>query len=139
MSEQEQKKKSGRPIGGIKQHNPYATFGRSKQPDSQITSDADALPSTNLDSQISSNSNSQALQYLESQKAELPDSQSTGMQNKQIVSYLKEKKPERKAQIAYLPPALIKRLKRYAVENDREISEVVADAVEQFLDRAEER
>lgn len=93
--------------------------------------------SSEPDSQISSNSDNQVVQYQESQRAELLDSQIIRKQDKQMVSYLREKKPERKAQIAYLPPALIKRLKRYAVDHEREISEVVADAVEQFLDEAE--
>jgi hypothetical protein len=38
-----------------------------------------------------------------------------------------------------LPPVLIDRLKRYAFDHKREISEVVADAVEQLLEREEER
>ncbi len=35
-----------------------------------------------------------------------------------MVSYLREKKPERKAQIVYLPLGLIKKLKRFAVDHD---------------------
>ncbi len=46
---------------------------------------------------------------------------------------LKSVKPERKQQTVYLPPVLIKRLKMYAVEVDQEISDVVAEALEQFL------
>jgi|GEM_PF-6267965 hypothetical protein len=39
----------------------------------------------------------------------------------------------RKQQTVYLPPALIKRLKLYAVETDQEMSDVVAEALERFL------
>lgn len=124
-------KKNTPKIGGINMR----TFGgdrkKSPSPDSQQSEEQNNQLSSNLDNQM--------VKYPEGEKTQLPDSQSTKNQDKQMVSYLREKKPERKAQIAYLPPALIKRLKRYALDHEREISEVVADAVEQFLDSQERR
>lgn len=114
----QEKKPRRQPIGGISQ---YATIGggtkKFEEPDSQITSTEATQQSENLDSQIS--------RYPAIQNAQLPD--------KQMVSYLKNKRPERKAQIIYLPPALIKQLKRCALDQEREISEVAADALEQYL------
>jgi hypothetical protein len=140
MTDEPKKKTKRGEIGGIQEQrwNHFGSEDEDNKPEGQVsTSTPDNQSSDNPDSQISSNLNNQVVQYAESRKSELPDSQITGEQDKQMVSYLREKKPERKAQIAYLPPALIKRLKRYAVDNDREISEVVADAVEQFLDKEE--
>jgi hypothetical protein len=135
MSE-DQKKKPGRPIGGF---DKYKTLGRSKQPEPQITGNVDVSPSASQDSQIASNSDKESVQYPESQTTGYSDMKKAGEQNKQMVSYLREKKPERKAQIAYLPPVLIKRLKLYALQHDLEISEVVAEALEHFLDAQEGR
>lgn len=114
----QEKKPRRQPIGGISQ---YATIGggtkKFEEPDSQKVS--------NSDSQIS--------RYPTIQNAQLPDKQITDSPDKQMVSYLKNKRPERKAQIIYLPPALIKQLKRCALDQEREISEVAADALEQYL------
>ena len=49
-----------------------------------------------------------------------------------MVSYLKKKKPERKAQIVYFPLKLKERVKEYAFRHKQEISEVVALAVERL-------
>lgn len=116
MTDSPQKK----PIGDIQD---FRTVGRrrSSQPDSQISS--------NLDSQV--------VQYQESQQAQLSDTQITERQDMQMVSYLKKKKPERKAQIVYFPLELKERVKEYAFRHKQEISEVVALAVERFLDSQE--
>jgi hypothetical protein len=126
MTDEQKKKKSGRTIGGIQQ---YATFGSEEHEDTQL--------SKKPDSQISRNPESQMVHYSESEPAGLSASQIAESQDKQMVSYLKDKKPERKAQIAYLPPGLIKRLKRFAFDHDLEISQVVQVAVQEFLDRKE--
>lgn len=122
----QEKKPRRQPIGGISQ---YATIGggtkKFEEPDSQITSTEATQQSENLDSQIS--------RYPAIQNAQLPDKQITDSPDKQMVSYLKNKRPERKAQIIYLPPALIKQLKHCALDQEREISEVAADALEQYL------
>ena len=126
MTDEPKKKKTGREIGGIQQ---YASFGsengeseQSEKPDSQIAS--------NVDSKMMHNPDNQLVGLSERQIAE--------SQDKQMVSYLKEKKPERKAQIAYLPPGLIKKLKQFAFNHDLEISMVVQVAVQEFLERKEQ-
>jgi hypothetical protein len=144
----QKKKKSGRKsdIGSIQQ---YATFGSEENEDTQLSQKSDSQisrhpedqedtqSSKELDSQISSNPESQMVHYSESELAGFSASQIAESQDKQMVSYLKDKKPERKAQIAYLPPGLIKRLKRFAFDHDLEISMVVQVAVQEFLDRKE--
>lgn len=87
------------------------------------------------DNQIASNPVSQMVHYSESRIAELSASQLAESQDKQMVSYLREKKPERKAQIAYLPPGLIEKLKRFAFDHHLEISVVVQVAVSEYLER----
>lgn len=136
----EPKRKTKRDFGGIQEQR-WNHFGSEAEenepsgaPESQVSSKPNTQSSHNSDSQISRNVDNQVVHYQESQRAGLPASQITREQDKQMVSYLLTKKPERKAQIAYLPPALIKRLKQYAFDHEREISEVVADAVEQFVD-----
>ncbi len=145
----EQKKKPGRDIGGIRQ---FATFGgddeetddlesqqsttpaikQSGKPQSQRTKKPNIPITRNSDSQISSNLDSQMVQYPESQVSGSPESQITGKQDMKMVSYQRKKRPERKAQIAYLPPDLIKWLRVQAAQEDREISEIVADALELY-------
>jgi hypothetical protein len=132
MTEEQKKKKPGREIGSIQEQR-WNHFG-SEEEDSELSGVPGSQLSSEPDIQISSNLDSKVVHYQKSQKAQLSDSQITGEQDKQMVSYLRTKKPERKAQIAYLPPALIKRLKQYALDHEREISEVVADGVEQLLD-----
>jgi hypothetical protein len=127
-ADEQKKKKPGREIGGIQEQR-YNHFG---------SADEDTQPSEKPDSQIASNVDSKMIHYQESQLAGLSASQIAESQDKQMVSYLREKKPERKAQIAYLPPGLIKRLKRFAVDHDLEISMVVQVAVQEFLERKEQ-
>lgn len=140
MTEEPKKKTKRGEIGGIQEQR-WNHFGSETEenepsgaPEGQISSKPDTHSSHNSDSQISRNVDNQVVHYQESQHAGLPASQIARKQDKQMVSYLRTKKPERKAQIAYLPPALIKRLKQYAFDQEREISEVVADAVEQFIE-----
>jgi hypothetical protein len=128
MTDEQKKKKSGREIGSISQQ--WATFGSEEEDNQQ---------SEKSDSQIASNLKSQMVHYPESQLAGLSASQIAESQDKQMVSYLREKKPERKAQIAYLPPGLIKRLKQFAFDHDLEISMVVQVAVQEFLERQKEK
>ena len=117
---EDKKKKEGKPIGGINRQSEFTTFG-------------------NPDSQIVDNPNSQMIEYQKSQKAQLPDSSIAKEQDIQMVSYPREKKPERKAQIAYLPPGLIKRLKKFAFDHDLEISMVVQVAIQEYLEKQEKR
>jgi hypothetical protein len=140
MTDEPKRKTKRGEIGGIQEQR-WNHFGSEAEdsepsgaPESRVSSKPDTQSSRNSDSQISRNVDNQVVHYQESQRAGLPASQITGEQDKQMVSYLRTKKPERKAQIAYLPPALIDRLKRYAFENKREISEVVADSVEKFIE-----
>jgi hypothetical protein len=124
-TDEPKKKKPGRgEIGGIQEQR-YNHFG----------SEEEETP----DSQISSNPESKMVHYPESQRVGLSASQIAESQDKQIVSYLKEKKPERKAQIAYLPPGLIKRLKQFAFDHNLEISMVVQVAIQEFLERQKDR
>ncbi len=140
MTDESKRKTKRGEIGGIQEQR-WNHFGSEAEenepsgaPESQVSSKPDTQSSRNSDSQISRNVDNQVVHYQESQRAGLPASPITGEQDKQMVSYLRTKKPERKAQIAYLPPTLIKRLKQYAFDHEREISEVVADAVEQFIE-----
>ena len=126
MTDERKKKKPGHEIGGIQQ---YATFG---------SEDGESEQSEKLDSQISGNVNSKMVHYSESELAGFSASQIAESQDKKMVSYLREKKPERKAQIAYLPPGLIKKLKQFAFDHDLEISMVVQVAVQEFLERKEQ-
>jgi hypothetical protein len=128
MTDEQKKKKPGREIGGIQEQR-WNHFGSENEESEQ---------SEKLDSQISSNLDSQMVHYQENQPAGLSASQIAVNQDKQMVSYLKEKKPERKAQIAYLPPGLIKNLKRFAFDHDLEISMVVQVAIQEFLERKEQ-
>ncbi len=134
MSEKKEKKP---PIGGIGQFSKFGGAKKGEQTHSQIADTGDFQITTNQDSQIADNQDSNVDRNLKSQLLGAPDSQLSGKQDKRMVSYLKEKKPERKAQIAYLPPALIKRLKQYALDHDMEISEVVAQGIEMLLDSQE--
>ena len=84
--------------------------------------DGESEQSEKPDSQISGNVDSKIVHNPENQLAGLSERQIAESQDKQMVSYLKEKKPERKAQIAYLPPGLIKKLKQFAFDHDLEIS-----------------
>ena len=118
---EEKKKKENKPIGGI-QAQRWNHFGSEEE-----------------DSQLSEKPDSQKLEYQKSPKAQLPDSLIAEEQDIRMVSYPREKKPERKAQIAYLPPGLIKRLKRFAVDRDLEISMVVQVAVQEYLEKQENR
>lgn len=47
----------------------------------------------------------------------------------------KSKHPDWKQQTVYLSPGLVKWLKVYAVQDDREISEIVTQALEEYRDR----
>src|SRR5260221_3009499 len=119
MTDEPKRKPKRGEIGGI-QDQRWNHFGSevednepSGAPESQVSSKLDNQSSRNSDSQISRNVDNQVVHYQESQRVGSPARQITGEQDKQMVSYLRAKKPERKAQIAYLPPALIKRLKQY--------------------------
>src|SRR6266700_3928746 len=115
MTDEPKKKKPGREIGGI-QEKRWNHFG---------SEDENSEQSEELDSQISSNPDSKMARNPDNQLIGLSERQIAESQDKQMVSYLKEKKPERKAQIAYLPPGLIKKLKQFAFDHDLEISMVV--------------
>jgi hypothetical protein len=119
------KKKPGREIGGIQEQR-YNHFGSEEE-----ESEQSEIP----DSQIASNLESKMVHYPENQLIGLSERQIAESQDKQMVSYLKEKKPVRKAQIAYLPPGLIKKLKQFAFDHDLEISMVVQVAIQEFLER----
>lgn len=123
------KKKPGREIGGIQEQR-YNHFGSEEE-----ESEQSEVP----DSQISSNVDSKMIHYQESRQSELSERQLAESQDKQMVSYLREKKPERKAQIIYLPPGLIKKLKLFAVSHDLEISMVAQVAIQEFLEKQEKR
>jgi len=125
MTEEHKKKKPGREIGGIQEQR-WNHFG---------SEDENSEQSEKLDIQISSNVDSKMVHYSESEIAGFSASQIAESQDKQMVSYLREKKPERKAQIAYLPPGLIKRLKQFAFDHDLEISIVEQVAISEFLER----
>ncbi len=84
-----------------------------------VSDGSTASTSTTQPSGLSDAQQSRSLEHVSEQKA-APSPKSV--------------KPERKQQTIYLPPALIKRLKMYAVEVDQEISDVVATALEQFFD-----
>lgn len=95
-----------RPIGDIPD---FRTIGGSRQsglPDSQIANEPAIQQPSKPDNQI----------------ARAPDSQIA-------------KKRDRAAQIVYLPPALIKRLKHFAVDAEREISAIAEEAITEYLDR----
>jgi hypothetical protein len=128
MTDEPRKKKPGREIGGIKEQQ-YNHFG---------SEDENSEQSEKPDIQIASNSESKIAHNPESQLVGLSERQIAESQDKQMVSYLKEKKPERKAQIAYLPPGLIKKLKQFAFNHDLEISMVVQVAIQEFLERKEQ-
>jgi hypothetical protein len=158
MSEEE--KKPARPIGSAVER--YRKLGQSKQqesekaseqdtsqsnkPESLITDNPVLSPSTTSESQISSNSDTDSVEYPERQKSGISDSQKLDTSdnqkvegNKIVISYTREKKPERKAQIVYLPPDVKDHLKLYAVKHKREISEIVTDLVVAFLEKEENK
>lgn len=124
-TDEPKKKKPVREIGGLQEQR-WNHFG-----DEEEESEQSEMP----DSQISSIPENKMVHYQENQLVGFSASQIAESQDKQMVSYLKEKKPERKAQIAYLPPGLIKRLKRFAFDHDLEISMVVQVAIQEFLER----
>ena len=123
------KKPSRGEIGGIQEQR-WNHFG---------SEDEDSEQSEKPDSQIASNLDSKMIHYQESQLADNPASQIAESQDKQMVSYLREKKPERKAQIVYLPLGLIKKLKRFAVDHDLEISMVAQVAISKYIEEQENR
>ncbi len=127
MTDEQKSKSRGRQIGG------FSTLGGAKRIERQTPGDEDVVQSTVPDKQIASNFDKESVQYREEKKSDISASSQAGKRDVQVVTYTREKKPERKAQIAYLPPALIKRLKLYALQHDQEISEVVAEALERFL------
>jgi peptide deformylase len=129
VTDEQKKKKPGREIGGI-QAQQWNHFGSEEE---------DTQPSEKPDSQIASNVDNKMVHYPESRHVGLSASQIAESQDKQMISYLREKKPERKAQIAYLPPELIKKLKRFAFDHDQEISQVVQVAVSEYLERQKDR
>jgi len=129
MTDEPRKKKPGREIGGIKEQQ-YNHFG---------SEDENSEQSEKPDSQISGNVDSKIVHNPENQLVGLSERQIAESQDKQMVSYLKEKKPERKAQIAYLPPGLIKKLKQFAFDHDLEISMVVQVSIQEFLERQKDR
>jgi hypothetical protein len=127
MTDDQKTKKRAREIGS------FSTLGGGKRSERQIPRNEDIAQSPASNNQISGNLDKESVQYPEEQKSDISDSKQTGKRDIQVVTYTREKKPERKAQIAYLPPALIKRLKLYALQHDLEISEVVTEALERFL------
>lgn len=128
-TDETKKKKPVRGIGGI-QAQRYNHFG---------SEDEDTQTSEVPDSQIASNLDSKMVHYQESRHAELSASQIAESQDKKMVSYLREKKPERKAQIVYLPPGLIEKLKRFAFDHHLEISVVAQVAISEYLEKQENR
>jgi hypothetical protein len=129
MTDETKKEKPGREIGGIQQQR-WNHFG---------SEDENSEQSETPDSQIASNPESKMVHHPDNQFVGLSERQIAESQDKQMVSYLKEKKPERKAQIAYLPPGLIKKLKQFAFDHDLEISQVVQVSIQEFLERQEDR
>lgn len=128
MTDEQKKKKPGQErIGSIHQ---WETFGSEND---------ESEPSEKPDSQIASNPVSQMVHYPESRHAEFSASQIAESQDKKMVSYLREKKPERKAQIVYLPPGLIEKLKRFAFDHHLEISVVAQVAISEYLEKQENR
>jgi hypothetical protein len=142
MSDEE--KKPARPIGSAVDR--YRKLGQSKQPEAEKSGEQDSVQPQNpvtsqsafSESQISSNSDNSNVEYSESQKSGISDNQKVEG-NRKVVTYTREKKPERKAQIIYLPPDVKDRLKLYAVRHKREISEIVTDLVVAFLEKEENK
>ncbi len=142
----EPKKKQGKAIGGI---NPYGSFGGDEHSDIQTSEHSDIQTSKPLNIQTSEHSdiqtskplNIRTSKHLDTQKPKLPDFQTSRLSNVETVSISdvrKSKHPDWKQQTIYLPPKLIKRLKIYALNQEREISEIVAELLELGLNREEE-
>lgn len=114
MSDEQETTKKGKrpPIGGIGQ---YATLG-GKRSDVQKSETLEVQISESLDVQTVSSPDMQTLESLEVQQ-----SKSSGGR--------KSKHPDWKQQTVYLPPDLVKWLRIQAVQEDREISEIVQEAL----------
>jgi hypothetical protein len=80
--------------------------------------------SSSSDSQVASVSATQTSENLNVQSASSSTSQKSGSSKVQ---------KSRVQQTVYLPPDLAKRVKHQAIEEDREISEIVTDALEMYL------
>jgi hypothetical protein len=69
--------------------------------------------------------------------AKRPDvqtSSSPAVETSKLSNVKKSRHPDWKQQTVYLPQALIKWLKVQAVQDEREISEIVAQAIEEYRD-----
>lgn len=117
MSMQNKKKGAGKPIGGIGQ---YAVLGGKKGSDVQ--------QSEHLESSASSSPDVQAAESLEVQHINSPDVQTVKPANVK-----KSKHPDWKQQTIYLPPVRVRQLKMRAVMDEKELSEIVNEALEEYF------
>ncbi len=103
------------PIGGIQQQSQYATIG-GKRSEAQTAIHSDVQSSGSLDFQTAEN--------LDKENARMPDVQT--------LERPKSKQSERKQKTVYLSPALAHWLKVQAAQEEREISEIVEDALKLY-------
>ena len=162
----EKSKRPQPPIGSISSFNTYATIGgKTKhsdvQPSEQLEVQQSTLPdvqtSKEVDTQMSKVSDVQPSEQLEVQQSTLPETQMSKLVDAQISkgsdvrpSSISEseqssmpntkkssKHPGWKQQTFYLPAALAKRLRHRATEEERELSEIAADAIQAYLQSRE--
>ncbi len=114
MSEQEQEgkhqKQTGRPIGSLRQ---YATIGGVKHPDVQ-TADSPTIQNV--------------------APSDVQTFSSPAAQTSKSPNVKKSRHPDWKQKTVYLPPEIVKWLNVLAAQEEREISEIVAQALEEYRD-----
>jgi len=122
--DEQAQKKSGKPIGSVSNQEQYVKFGgrRPKPPDIQ--------PSGSPAVQTSSTPDLQTSRLRDLQQLNSPEAEKSSMSN-----IKKSKHPDWKQQTIYLPPALMKWLRVQAPQEEREISEIVVEALEEYRRR----
>ena len=130
--EQETKKKStARPIGGIGQ---YATIGGMKRSDAQMSKRPDIETARSENTPIADVLDSQTARHLEVQTGRSPDTEKS-----KSSEIKKSKHPDWKQKTVYLPPHMFKWLNVQAAQEEREISEIVEQALAEYRARYEGR
>lgn len=143
-------KKSDRPIGGISQYKSlgrktgqptepsqqgYSDIKVADNPSNQIADTLDSQQSSNLDIQSSSNSDSQVTGNPSDRQLGNPNIGIVGNLDNKISSNLELRKKEKRVrvqQMTYLAPELKRWLQIRAIEESREISEIVEQLVMEY-------
>ena len=115
------------PIGGIQQQSQYATIGGAKRSEVQNARLPDVENGTIPEGQQS--------KVPEAEQSKVPDKESARMPEVQTLEKPKVQQSKRKQHTVYLSPALSKWVKLQAVEEDREISEIMEDALKLYRDQ----